>query len=104
MCGEHGLVVAQNYHFSVAKHIAGGTHSLYRDGHFHAPSYAQHVIPAIIAACDRSKRFTTAGAGTAKRRVQKTPVGKFPAGSCKNHPASTTHDTEGCFKSKKGRH
>jgi hypothetical protein len=111
MCAEHGLTVSQNYHFAVAKHIAAGTHSLYRqDGHYHPAAYAQHVIPAIVTAAHASAtaarapqvpRTNPAAAAPVPKKTNKRTYfnktsGKYPAGSCKNHPESTSHNTEGC--------
>jgi hypothetical protein len=104
MCAEHGLAVAQNYHFAVAKHIAAGTHSLYRDGHYHAAAYAQYVIPAIIAASSAFSASSRTKKATAtnrfKRQPTAKPTSKHPTGSCKNHPWSTTHTTEECRAAK----
>ena len=96
LCGEHGFQVAQNYHFSVAKFISAGEHSIYRDGSFHPQSFAEQVTAAVIlAASSKIKKPASRLRPTQKDKA------KFPVGSCKNHPSSTTHNTDGCFAAKK---
>ena len=104
---RENLDAAQAYHFHVAKEEQEGRHVICApNGHFHAEAYTRHFLlsktaPAAVAPSSSSSRKRARKKTTSPSRGRPNAA-TYPAGSCKNHPSSTTHDTDHC-RSKKAR-
>jgi len=96
---RENLEAAQAYHFYVAKEEQEGRHVICApNGHFHAEAYTRHFIQSKVTA---AASHTSSSRKRSRRKVSSPPGGHsstptYPAGSCKNHPNSTTHKTDDC--------
>jgi hypothetical protein len=95
---SHGLSAAQAYHYTVAKDVAAGHHSLLaHNSHFHPAAFAEHITMAATTATKSKSSSSRYGSHSSSAR---TKVGKYAKGSCTLHPESTFHTTEQCRMSK----
>lgn len=94
----------REYHKLWTKAVHSGRHDMFQvDGHIHLACMINAKInpnasPSTISHGKKPQKSSQADATKSGETVKKgtSAAGRYPAGSCTNHPDSTTHKTEEC--------
>ena len=92
---------AAEYHRLFTKAVSTGTHDMFApSGHLNLNALHRSGLMSVVPSSAAASSTSTGGKKN-KQQTPKTPTktgssGKHPAGSCTNHPQSTSHTTAEC--------